>query len=231
MFFTGLFLGVALTSMGALVFTFGSVWNGRNPSAIAAPTPSNPTPTNPTPTQPPANPVANADEKRDHIRGPKDAKVTLIEYSDFQCPFCQRHIATLDQLLAQYPKDVRLVYRYYPLSQIHPQAQKASEAAECVAKLGGNDKFWQMHDKLFENQATLGADTYKRLAKEVGVDETKFAKCLDSGEAASRVAEDYASGNDSGVAGTPGTFVNGVLIEGAQDVSAFQSEISKVLGS
>ncbi len=233
MFFTGLFLGIALTSMLGLVFAFGSIWNGRSPLAAAAPSPAAPTQPTAAPTQPTfqAGPVADVDENRDHILGPKNAKVTLIEYSDFQCPFCQRHLPTLKQILAQYPNDVRLVYRHFPLSQIHPQAQKAGEASECVAKLGGNEKFWQMHDKLFENQATLGTETYKRLAGEVGVNVDQFTACLDSGEMTNRVLEDYASGNDAGVAGTPGTFVNGVLIEGAQDISAFQSEISRVLGS
>lgn len=234
MFFTGLFLGIALTAMLALVFAFGSLWTGRG-LAAGAPSAYAPTAAAPTalPPQAPTNygPVADVDTNRDHIRGPVNAKVTLIEYSDFQCPFCQRHLPTLEQILAQYPDDVRLIYRHFPLSQIHPQAQKAGEASECAAKLGGNDAFWQMHDKLFENQATLGAETYKRLAGEVGVSVDQFTTCLDSGEMTQRVTEDYASGNDAGVAGTPGTFVNGVLIEGAQDVSAFQTEISRILGS
>jgi protein-disulfide isomerase len=234
MFFTGLFLGVALTSMLGLVFAVNSIWSGNGPLVVAAQ--QQPTAVAPTPTAQPTAPVAygpvpDADENRDHIIGAKNAKVTLIEYSDFQCPYCERHEPTLQQLLSQYSNDLRIVYRNFPLSQIHPQAQKAAEAAECVAKLGGNDKYWQMHDKLFENQATLGTDTFKKLAKEVGVDEAKFATCLDTGEMAQRVAEDYASGNDAGVSGTPATFVNGTLIEGAQDISAFQSKISGILGN
>lgn len=231
MFFTGLFLGIALTAILALVFTFGSLWNGRTPSAGAAPSAYVP----PTPTAPgqlpPARPVADVDPNRDHILGPENARVTLIEYSDFECPFCQRHLPTLKQILAQYPNDVRLVYRHFPLSQIHPQAQKAGEASECVAKLGGNEKFWQYHDLLFENQRMFSNDTFKRLAREVGVNESQFASCLDSGEMAQKVLQDYASGNDAGVSGTPATFVNGVLIEGAQDVSAFQMEIARILGN
>lgn len=229
MFYTGLFLGIAVTAMLALVFAFGSLFNGKLPAAAA---PTAVVPTQPSQPSQPTNfaPVKEVDDKVDHILGPSNAKVTLIEYSDFQCPFCSRHLPTLKQILSQYPKDVRLVYRHFPLSQIHPQAQKAGEAAECVAKLGGNDKFWAMHDKLFENQTTLGTELYKRLAKEVGVDEAKFTTCLDSGEMAGRIASDYASGNDSGVSGTPATFVNGTIIEGAQDISAFQAEITRILG-
>ncbi len=233
MFFTGLFLGIALTAMLALVFAFGSLWTGRglaaggSPSAYVPPTPTGQQPVAPIA----AGPVAEVDTNRDHILGPVNAKVTLIEYSDFECPFCQRHLPTLKQIMAQYPNDVRLVYRHFPLSQIHPQAQKAGEAAECVAKLGGNEAFWQMHDKLFENQTALNATTYARLAGEVGVNVDQFNTCLNSGEMAQRVMEDYASGNNAGVQGTPGTFVNGVLIEGAQDISAFQAEISRILGS
>lgn len=231
MFFTGLFLGIALTAVLALVFAFGSIFNGRTPFANGAGNGYVPTqPNQPTqPAQPSFGPVKALDAKVDHVRGPANAKVTMIEYSDFQCPFCARHLPTIKQLMAQYPDDVKLVYRHYPLSQIHPQAQKAAEASECVAKLGGNDKFWLMHDKLFENQATLGTETYKRLAGEVGVDVAKFTTCLDSGEMANRVAADYASGNDAGVSGTPATFVNGKMFEGAQDIGAFQAEISRIL--
>ncbi|MCC6563811.1 DsbA family protein [Candidatus Uhrbacteria bacterium] len=230
MFFTGLFLGIALTAILALIFAFGSLFNGKLPTAGAY-APTQPTqPSQPTQPNPTYGPVKAVDAKVDHVLGKADAKVTLIEYSDFQCPFCQRHLPTIKQLMAQYPNDIKLVYRHYPLSQIHPQAQKAAEASECVAKIGGNDKFWQMHDKLFENQATLGTETYKRLAGEVGVDVAKFTTCLDSGEMAGRVSQDYASGNDAGVSGTPATFVNGTLFEGAQDITAFQPEISRILG-
>lgn len=234
MFFTGLFLGIALTAVLALVFAFGSLFNGKFqlPTAagnnVVAQQPAAAAPgAQPTPSY---GPVKAFDAKIDHVIGKSSAKITMIEYSDFQCPFCQRHEPTLKQLLTQYPNDVKLVFRHYPLSQIHPNAEKAAEASECVAKIGGNDKFWQMHDKLFENQATLGADTYKRLAGEVGVDVAKFTACLDSGEMAARVALDTASGNDAGVSGTPATFVNGTMLEGAQDVSAFQTEINKILG-
>ena len=232
MFFTGLFLGIALTAVLALVFAFNSLLGGKFPSVAAAGNGAvQPTPVaggaQPTPNY---GPVKELDAKVDHVLGKAGAKVTMIEYSDFQCPFCSRHLPTLKQIMAQYPNDLKLVYRHYPLTQIHPNAQKAAEASECVAKIGGNDKFWQMHDKLFENQTTLGTDTYKRLAGEVGVDVAKFTACLDSGEMAGRVAADTASGNDAGVSGTPATFVNGTLLEGAQDVTAFQAEISRILG-
>jgi protein-disulfide isomerase len=231
MFFTGLFLGIALTAVLALVFAFNSLMGGKFPVAVGAGAVAQPSqPTQPNQPAPNYGPVKELDAKVDHVLGKANAKITMIEYSDFQCPYCSRHLPTIKQIMAQYPNDVKLVYRHYPLSQIHPNAQKAAEASECVAKIGGNDKFWQMHDKLFENQATLGTDTYKRLAGEVGVDVAKFTTCLDSGEMAGRVAQDVTSGNDAGVSGTPATFVNGTMLEGAQPVTAFQAEISRILG-
>lgn len=232
MFFMGLILGLAVSATLALAVLLCFLWSGKSFSAgsgqvaVVNNQPTQPTvPTDDIP-QPPAGPVKEVTAE-DHILGNKDAKVTVIEYSDFECPFCSRHEPTLKQLLKDFPKDVRLVYRHYPLSSIHPQADKAAEASECAAKLGGNDAFWKMHDKLFAQAAGTGLNpaTYPDLAKEIGVDSAKFKTCLDSGEMRNRVLADAAGGNDAGVTGTPANFINGQLLSGAQPYSAMQAAV------
>jgi protein-disulfide isomerase len=219
MFFTGLILGVAVSAIVALAVLLimmmkgGTAWanNGGGAQVVQNyPTGGE------VPTQPAfqAQPVKAVDEKVDHIRGGKNAKVTLIEYSDFECPFCQRHAPTLDQALKEFPKDVRVVYRHYPLS-FHPNAQPSAEASECVAKLNGEEAFWKFHDRLFVISPALDRASLVAAAKEIGVNEGNFTKCLDSHEMANRVNSDAAGGNDSGVEGTPATFVNGQLVSGA----------------
>jgi len=172
---------------------------------------------------PPAGPVPDV-TKDDHIRGKDSAKVTLIEYSDFQCPYCERHNDTLDQILKKYPNDVRLVYRHFPLSSIHPFAQKAAEASECANAQG---KFWEMHDKLFTLTANngLSLDAIKNAAKELKLDEGKFNACLDNGEMTSKVAASYQDGMAAGVSGTPAVFVNGQIVEGAVPFDQFEAMI------
>ncbi len=147
-------------------------------------------------------PVTDAD----HIRGDADAEITLIEYSDFECPFCARFHPTMQRVVDEYAGKVRWIYRHFPLSSIHPNAQKAAEASECAAEQG---KFWEMADKMVAMQSSgLGIAQLKAYAKEVGVkDQKKFDSCLDSGKYADRVASDLQSGEAAGVQGTPGTFV------------------------
>ena len=237
MFALGLVAGVAIMSTVALVFILNFVLSGRNLNALAAGTNTNqpaqvaqqPTadPTAQQPTQPSAPPKA-VDPKVDHILGPVNAKVTLIEYSDFECPYCLKHYDTTKQIEAAYPKDVRIVYRHFPLS-FHANAQKAAEASECAAAQG---KFWEMHDKIFEaNRAQkMGVDAWKQAAKDLKLDSAKFDKCLDSGEMAARVAADQTEGSGAGVAGTPATFVNGELIEGALPFDSFKAKIEAAGG-
>lgn len=225
-FFLGLFVGIAVSSVLALILVFSMMMSGRSlgQAAIAqAPSPSGALAPQPTDTAPVGGPVKPVDAT-DHVLGKADAKVTVIEYSDFECPFCNQIVPSFKQMLQEFPNDVRLVYRHFPLS-FHPQAQKAGEASECAAKVGGNDAFWKMHDKLFENQQTLGTDTYLRLAKEIGVNEAAFKTCLDSGEMAAKVNSDMASGNDAGVNGTPATFINGKLVSGAVPYATLKQEL------
>lgn len=218
MFFMGLFLGLAVTSMLGMGIMFAMVANGKvgGMGPVAAANNNLPAnlPTNANQPSAPAQPVKEVTDK-DHIRGPKDAKVTLIEYSDFQCPYCKRHAPTLEQLLKKYPKDVRLVYRHYPLTFIHPQAQPAAEASECGAKLGGTAAFWKLHDAFIAENADLSRAGYIAAAKAAGLNEADFTKCIDNGETKSIVDEQTASGNASGVDGTPATFINGQLVSGA----------------
>ncbi|HEU0050788.1 MAG TPA: thioredoxin domain-containing protein [Patescibacteria group bacterium] len=219
----GLFLGLAAASIAGLILVLSFVWNGRalaansnpNSNGQVANQPSAPQPSAPQPT--PAQPV-KAVSASDHIRGNKNAKVTLIEYSDFECPYCKRFEPTVEQALKDYPNDVRLVYRHYPLS-FHQNAEKEAEASECAAKLGGDAAFWKYHDKIYAETTSNGTgfslDRLVPLAGEIGLDKAKFQTCLDSGQMKAKVDADYASGNDAGVEGTPATFVNGQLVSGA----------------
>lgn len=158
-------------------------------------------------TQPAPAPVGKPADvtSADHVVG--SGKVTLIEYSDFQCPFCQRFHPTLQQLANEYKGKVRWVYRTFPLTSIHQQAQKSAEAAECVASLKGNDAFWKYGEQLFQNQESLGDALYTDLAVKMGVNKAAFQSCLSSGKFAAKVAAAEAEGERAGVQGTPATFV------------------------
>jgi len=145
-------------------------------------------------------------------RGPADAPVTIVEFSDFQCPFCARYTPVLKQLMAAYPTQVRLVYRYFPIASLHPQAQKAAEAAVCADRQG---KFWPMHDTLFAEQGALELDALKDKAARLGLDTAQFDACLDDGAAAAVVAADIAAGQQLGIDATPSSFVNGRFVNGA----------------
>lgn len=158
-------------------------------------------------------------------RGPENAPVTIVEFSDFQCPFCSRAVGTVEEVMKAYPDKVRLVFRQFPL-EFHKQAPKAAEAALCANDQG---KFWQMHDKLFGNQKALEVPALKGYAKELGLDTAKFDKCLDSGEKAAVVKADQADGQKLGVNGTPAFFINGILLSGAQPFDEFKSIIDDEL--
>jgi protein-disulfide isomerase len=145
-------------------------------------------------------------------RGPPDAPVTIVEFSDFECPFCGRFTPVLRQLMAAYPTQVRIVYRYFPIASLHPHAQKAAEAAVCADRQG---KFWPMHDTLFAEQGALELDALKDKAARLSLDAAQFDSCLDGGAAAAVVAADIAAGQQLGIDATPGSFVNGRFVNGA----------------
>lgn len=163
-----------------------------------------------------------------YIKGDPDAPVTIIEYSDFECPFCARFYSdTLGQIEANYiaTGKVKLAYKHFPLS-FHPNAQKAGEAFECAGEQG---KAYDMHDLLFENGVVGGVATFKAYAGQLGLDQTQFDTCLDNGKYASKVSAGAQEAQSVGVRGTPGFLVNGQLISGAQPYVVFQQAIDAAL--
>lgn len=158
-------------------------------------------------------------------RGPADAPIEMVEFSDFQCPFCFRANPTVQQVLATYGDRIRFVYRNYPLPN-HPNARPAAEAGACAAEQG---KFWQYHDKLFANQSRLDDAGLKQDAAELGLDTAKFNACVDSHKYSAQVDNDVRAGQDAGVDGTPAFFVNGRLISGAQPYDVFKKVIDDEL--
>lgn len=143
---------------------------------------------------------------KDHFRGPKDAKIVLVEYSDTECPFCKMFHNTLLQVVKEYPNDFAWVYRHFPIAQLHSKAAKEAEAMECAAELGGNDGFWKYMDRLMEiTPSNNGLDTLElpKIATFVGLDEAKFKDCLASGKYADKVNKEIAEAQEIGAQGTP----------------------------
>ena len=162
----------------------------------------------------------------DAAAGPASAPVTIIEFSDFQCPFCQRVMPTLKQVREKYGDKVRVVWKDFPLTSIHPQAFKAAEAGNCAREQG---KFWEYHDRLFTNQQALQPEFLKKYAADAGLDAPKFNACLDTAKYSDRVQEQMGIGTGLGVASTPSLFINGRLIAGAQPFETFVSIIDEEL--
>ena len=161
------------------------------------------------------------DPDRDHIRGPAESPVTLVEYGDFECPYCGRAEPIVRQLLADFG-DVRYVWRHLPLTDVHPQAQLAAEAAEAAAAQGN---FWGMHDKLFRHQDALGPRDLARYAGELGLDVEQFRHDLDERRGASQVAADIESADTSSVSGTPTFFINERRHYGAYDIDTLSAAV------
>ncbi len=145
-------------------------------------------------------------EAKGHFTGQADGKVRIVEFSDFQCPACGAAEPTVRKILAEFGDRVKLTYRHFPLSSIHPFAQKAAEASECAAEQG---RFWEMHGKLFQNQQNLKSDDLKRYAQDLGLDTSIFNACLASGKMGPVVASDLSYGLSIGVDSTPTFFING----------------------
>lgn len=226
----GLVAGIALVSVimlmaGGLPGTAGKVagefkQNDYNAPVVAQPTAGDqaqPVAANVTPIQP--------DE---YLRGNPSATVDVIEYSDFECPFCLRHLPSIERLMDEYGDRIRLAYRHFPLNSRHPQAQKAAEASECAGEQG---KFWEMHDVIFDANAAgaMSAAKWKELAGTLGLDTAQFNTCLDSGQYASKVSQQAADGAAAGVQGTPATFVNGQLVSGAVPYEQLQQLVEASL--
>jgi protein-disulfide isomerase len=162
----------------------------------------------------------------DPSEGKADAPVTVVEFSDFQCPFCQRVWPTLKQLRTKYGDRMRLVWKDFPLTQIHPQAFVAAQAGNCAREQG---KFWEYHDTLFGHQSALQRDDLKKYAADLGLDAAKFNQCLDSSKYEARVQTALGVGGQLGISSTPTVFVNGRMINGAQPIEVFQSIIDEEL--
>tara|TARA_Y100000310_G_scaffold345191_1_gene462528 strand:+ start:4956 stop:5678 length:723 start_codon:yes stop_codon:yes gene_type:complete len=147
--------------------------------------------------------IREVSASEDHIRGNKNAEVMIVEFSDFECPFCQRFHGTMQQVLDEYGDDVAWIYRHFPLTQIHREAQPSAIASECVASLSGNDAFWSFADSLFENQNSLGAGLYSQLAGELGISSGEFESCILSSEISGEIGKDVQEALESGARGTP----------------------------
>lgn len=161
----------------------------------------------------------------DPYAGSDDAKIVIVEFSDFQCPFCTQAFPVVREIISMYGDQIKFVYRDFPNSTIHPQAQKAAEAGECASE---QDKFWELHDKLFIN-SDLSVSAIKQYAIEIGIDADQFNECLDSDRYYEEVQQDFASGIVAGVDGTPTFFINGTKFEGVISVNSFQNIIDELL--
>jgi protein-disulfide isomerase len=151
---------------------------------------------------------------QDHAQGPADAPITLVEYGDYQCPYCGRAYPIVKKVQQHFGDRLRFVFRNFPLNEIHPNAEAAAEVAEAA---GANGKFWEMHDLLYENQQNLGAPLFSELIEQLGLPESAMRKALENREFEPRVRADFTGGVRSGVNGTPTFFINGHRHDAAFD--------------
>ncbi|PLX26379.1 hypothetical protein C0580_00055 [Candidatus Parcubacteria bacterium] len=165
------------------------------------------------------------------IRGDKNADITIVTYSDFDCPFCDRFHDTLDEVLANYPDQVNIAYKHFPLTSLHPDAKKKALAAECVGKLGGNDKFWQFHDILFEEKT--GVSELASKASGIGVNITQFNTCFNNEQYITTVDADIKDAQDAGAKGTPHSIIvsgsTQVPIAGALPYDSVVSQLDEII--
>ena len=159
-------------------------------------------------------------------KGPANASVTIIEFSDFQCPFCSRALPVIEELMARYPDDVRLVYRHLPLDRIHSRARITAEASLCAHD---QDQFWAYHDLLFANPGAFGDEDLKRFAEELNLDVAAWEQCLAERKFAAEIDADIEAARSVGITGTPAFIINGVILSGAKPVEDFVSVIESEL--
>lgn len=237
-FVFGLLAGVAAMSLVGFVVTATLIANGKGTDTkgttgtVAGDTAPAPT----APTGDTVDPSGNPDALRavtaaDHSIGSDKAKVTLVQFSDFQCPYCQRIHPTVKKILEDYDGKVQVIFRHFPLESIHPNARPAANASECIADLGGDDAFWKFADEAFANQSSLSDDFYAQTAKKVGVNEAKFQDCYKAKKFDQQVQKDIDEGSAAGVQGTPATFVGDQLISGALPYESFKTVIDQLLSS
>jgi protein-disulfide isomerase len=173
----------------------------------------------------PEPPILSVSADDDPSVGPANAPVTIVEFSDFQCPYCKLSVPLIKEILAKYPGKVKVVYRDYP-GPNHPHAQQAAEAAQCA---GDQGKFWEYHDSLFDRQAPGTGWNFTELAKESGLNQDAFATCLNTGRYREEVAKDLHDGFKLGVTSTPTFFINGRPLVGARPLAEFQAVIDRLL--
>lgn len=240
------FIPILLVASIGLAFMVGILWQkvsnleggGSKVAGAVEQEPSNPAQA---PQGPPSGKLsedqaAKLEEvnSKDHVRGNKNAEVFLIEYSDYECPFCSRFHPTAQQVVDEYQGKVAWVYRHFPLDQIHPKARPAAEASECVAELGGEDAFWSFTDKIFEDQTALS--DLSVIVTSVGLDGNAIQKCIDDGTFKEKVDDQAKAGMAAGITGTPGNFIvnkNGDvwLVPGALPFEQLKTTIDEALGS
>jgi len=162
------------------------------------------------------------------VRGNPKAKVMIVEFSDFQCPYCGRVEATLQSVLAKHPDTVALAYRDMPMSKIHPLARQAAKAARCSGEQG---KFWEYHDLLFADQSKLDQDGLMDKARKLKLDEQQFESCLSGEKFEAQIQQDSQDGMRAGVNGTPGFFINGIFLSGSQPERAFENLVQEQLSA
>lgn len=171
----------------------------------------------------------------DHVKGNRNSKLALIEYSDFDCPFCKRFHPTAQQMLSEYGDQIMWVYRHFPLDSLHPDAREKSEASECAYQLGGETAFWQFADQLLDQADTTGVDGMSALADQFGLNTADFDACMNAGNGADAVESDYQSGLKAGITGTPGNIIlntqtgEAELIPGAVPFSTLKQTIDSIL--
>jgi protein-disulfide isomerase len=159
---------------------------------------------------------------RDHSEGYDAAVVTLVEYGDYECPYCGKAYPIVKELQRRLGSKLRFVFRHFPLSQIHPHAKHAAEAAEAA---GAQEKFWEMHDALFQHQAALDDRHLREYAASIGIEQERFSRELATHAHAAHVREDFLGGVESGVNGTPTFFINGIRHDGSWDIDTLEEEL------
>lgn len=230
-------ISLAILINGGIIKFKGKTTSGAVPSSGIPQTATAPN------QAPPTEPVAGSVEPiktEDHVRGDRNARILLFEYSDLECPFCKRFHPTAKQIVDEYKGQVAWVYRHFPLDQIHSKADKEAEAIECANELGGKQGFWQLTDKIFEvtpSNNGLVLDDLPKLASQVGLDQNKLKSCLDNGKYAAHVEADYQGGIKAGITGTPGNILLDTktnktkLIPGALPFEQFKTAIDEMLKS
>lgn len=228
-FILGISIGIAVVAAIGFFVMLGLYVNPEESSAdtVSAAVDNNPSqPSQPTPSAPQPSFVDVEVSDSDHFRGNANAPVTIVEFSDFECPYCSRFHDTMKQIVENYPDDVKWVYKHFPLDSIHQVARKAAEASECASD---QDKFWEYADEVFVNQSGLTESKLSTIAGDIGLNTGQFDECLTSGKYTSKVEADYQQGIEYGVNGTPGNFINGQVVAGALPYEQIESMILDLL--